>query len=154
MRKRVALGRALNGLAYAKRLFTAVVCALVLVGCAGDPVGDGSRMSSGRPGATAGSGANAGAGGSAGSGSFGNGNGGKPTKQPTGNTAPPPPLPQGERQLVKQDSCPGMVAADAAGRLTNPGVSAGSGRLLYPYDQTVFPQGLAAPVLQWDAPEN
>jgi hypothetical protein len=139
----------------AARLLFLAACALAWAACSGDTVTDGSRARGGQPNAA---GANAGGSG-AGSGGrddFGNNTAGTMSgpRNPIANTAPPPALPQGDRQPVSKNDCPGMVAADAAGRLTNAGVGAGSGRLLYPYDQTVFPQGLEAPVLQWDAPAD
>ncbi len=141
------------------RCVALAVCAGLggLSACAGDMAsGDDSRGHGGP--STAGTHAATAGSGGAGDGTdpqFGNGSGPPPasTGPFVGNT-PPPPLPQGERQPVMQDDCPGSVAADAAGRLTAAGVADGSGRLLYPFDRTVFPQGLAAPELQWDAPTD
>ena len=129
---------------------------LAAVACAGDPVGEGPNRLGGKA-SGGGAGSAAGSAGDGAMGNFGNGSGGAPaTGGPptTGTTTPPPALPPGERQLISMDQCPGSVAADAAARLTDAAVGAGSGRLLYPYDKTVFPQGLTAPVLQWDAPEG
>jgi hypothetical protein len=65
-----------------------------------------------------------------------------------------PLAPQGDRQNVVADECPGSVPADVATALQAPGVQPGSARWLYPYDQTVFPRGLTAPVLQWADPPS
>jgi hypothetical protein len=40
---------------------------------------------------------------------------------------------------------------DASAPSAEPGPSSGWSTLVYPYDQTVFPQGLLAPVIQWTA---
>jgi hypothetical protein len=48
------------------------------------------------------------------------------------------------------DECPGSVTAALATKLKDPALKPASTRWLYPYDQTVFPRGLAAPILQWD----
>lgn len=52
------------------------------------------------------------------------------------------------------DECPGALSATEVVPLQAADVKQGS-RWLYPYDQTVMPRGLLAPVLQWDgnAPE-
>jgi hypothetical protein len=153
MQKRVAGAPAVGCIARAvRRPFLKALCLLVLTACADSPA-DGDRRRQASPGA----GSQATGAGSGGTGpDFGNNSNGGSRAQtgPIGNTAPPPLIPPGERQLIKQDECPGTVAADVATRLTGPGVGAGTGRLLYPYDQTVFPRGLTAPVLQWDAPDG
>ena len=48
------------------------------------------------------------------------------------------------------DECPGSVGAAVVAKLKDPTLMPGSTRWLYPYNQTVFPRGLAAPILQWD----
>jgi hypothetical protein len=139
----------------AARLGLAGLCVLAAAGCAGDPVGDDATRGQSRP---AGGSGRVGSGPVAGDGSGGDfGNGSGMTPPPSGGSftgsIPPPPLPQGERELVTMDLCGSSgVAADVVARLTDPAVAAGSGRLLYPYDSTVFPLGLTAPILQWDAP--
>jgi hypothetical protein len=52
--------------------------------------------------------------------------------------------------VVTIDSCPGTLAASMVTALESASTSAGSGmKMLYPYDQTVFPGGIPAPILQW-----
>ena len=128
-------------------------CILAVAACAGDTVSTGERRNS-KPGASGAGGAAGAIGGSAGT-DFGNGNAGTRPAQGGAVSSGPPPVTvePGERKLITMDECPGMVAADAAMRLTG-NAGPGTGRMLYPYDQTVFPQGLTAPVLQWDAPAN
>ena len=55
-------------------------------------------------------------------------------------------------QPMAIDECPGSVAADLVQRLQDPNLKPGSSRWLYPYERTVFPRGLTAPVLQWEMP--
>ena len=71
---------------------------------------------------------------------------------PSGSTVtPPPPLaPAGDRKLVSQNDCPGNVSAAQLQELKRPDAPAAQSRWLYPYEGTVFPRGLPAPVLQWD----
>jgi hypothetical protein len=52
------------------------------------------------------------------------------------------------------DECSSAVPPDVATRLQKPDVPASSSRWLYPYAGTVFPRGLAAPVLQWEKPTD
>ena len=52
------------------------------------------------------------------------------------------------------DECPGTVPQDVASRLRDPKVQPGSSRWLYPYQETVFPRGLVAPLLQWEQPAS
>ena len=56
------------------------------------------------------------------------------------------------RERMELDECPGMVGADVAARLRDPNLQPGGSRWLYPYDGTVFPRGLVAPLLQWERP--
>jgi len=94
-------------------------------------------------------------GGSAGSGpSFDNANTmTRPPVAPTGGTRAPAPPNSTDVPRVRMDldECPGAVPADVAGRLRDPNAQPGS-RWLYPYDATVFPRGLVAPLLQWEEP--
>jgi hypothetical protein len=48
------------------------------------------------------------------------------------------------------NECPGPLAPDQAMRLQAGG--APQGRMLYPYEATVWPRGLLSPVLQWEHP--
>lgn len=68
-----------------------------------------------------------------GSGTFGDGGGGHPT--PT--------------QPVALSDCPGTLPASTVTSLQAGGPVDPAMKWLYPYDQTVFPGGLIAPVLQW-----
>jgi hypothetical protein len=65
--------------------------------------------------------------------------------------APPPPPPSAPLQI---DECvpanPAGLSTTAAQALMNGGP--GSFRILYPYDGTVMPRGLIAPLLMWDGP--
>jgi hypothetical protein len=78
---------------------------------------------------------------------------------PGGSVAMPvqpgePLAPQGDRELVTVNECPGGLAAETATLLQGTSAQPGA-RWLYPYDQTVFPRGLTAPHLQWaDAPSG
>lgn len=51
---------------------------------------------------------------------------------------------------IAMDECPGTLPAAVAQKLRDPALAAGRGRWLYPYERTVFPRGLTAPILQWD----
>jgi len=124
-----------SGRASGKTCVALTLCASLaaLLGCAGDTASDGAVRDGSHP-STAGT--STGAAGSDhgddGSGSqFGNGSGPPPaTSGPFVGNTPPPPIPQGERQLVTRDDCPGSVDADAAGGLTDPAVASGSGARL------------------------
>lgn len=50
---------------------------------------------------------------------------------------------------VTDTSCPGTLSAATIKSLQTGGSSAGDMKWLYPYDGTVFPGGIGAPVLQW-----
>lgn len=50
---------------------------------------------------------------------------------------------------VLVDNCPGSLDATTVQQLQGGGSGSGA-RLLYPYDDTVFPVGLLAPVFQWE----
>jgi hypothetical protein len=63
-----------------------------------------------------------------------------------------PLAPQGDRTGVMMDDCPGQLSPAQLQALTQATPPTTSTRWLYPYDRTVFPLGLAAPVLQWDMP--
>jgi hypothetical protein len=84
-------------------------------------------------------------------------NAGLPTNpvQSAGAAAPSSAQAQGteprSREAVAIDECPGALSASEVAPLQAADVKQGS-RWLYPYDQTVIPRGLLAPVLQWDGP--
>jgi len=81
-------------------------------------------------------------GGGSGSGAFtGTGTGGD------GGTVGP--APSMVNSVVTINDCPGTLTAAMATALEGAGSAAGSMKWLYPYDQTVFPGGIPAPVLQW-----
>ncbi len=65
-----------------------------------------------------------------------------------GSTVPPPPPPPPPPGPVQIDECPGPLDAATAAALQGGGPL--GGRLLYPYDGTVFPNGLLPPVMQWE----
>jgi hypothetical protein len=56
----------------------------------------------------------------------------------------------GTASSVSIDECPGTLAAATASALAAGGTVDPKMRWLYPYDRTVFPGGIPAPVLQWD----
>ncbi len=59
--------------------------------------------------------------------------------------------PVGSDQPINLNACPGMVSATNVTALQNPAVmTVAPMRWLYPYENTVFPRGLEAPLLQWD----
>ena len=58
------------------------------------------------------------------------------------------------RDAVSVDDCPGTLTQDAVTLLQSPASVPGATRWLYPYDKTVFPRGITAPVLQWDTPAS
>ncbi|HVU03035.1 MAG TPA: hypothetical protein VHE30_14845 [Polyangiaceae bacterium] len=62
-----------------------------------------------------------------------------------GGAAIPPPA----DQPINVNECPGSVDANTAAALQAGSGSGGSVKILYPYDGTVLPVGLAAPVIQW-----
>ena len=74
--------------------------------------------------------------------------------QPSGMQGDPPPVvmqplaPQGDRDLEIIDDCPGPLSDAEVDMLDDPNAP-GGGAYLYPYEGTVFPRGLQAPVLQW-----
>ncbi|HEX3594550.1 MAG TPA: hypothetical protein VHU80_05595, partial [Polyangiaceae bacterium] len=65
----------------------------------------------------------------------------------------PPPTPPSSPTPIVVDECPGPLSAAAAQALKTGGASSAF-RLLYPYDNTVFPVGLLPPVFQWDGVGN
>ncbi len=136
-------------------LFWFVSCALLGGGACASETDSGRNAgpSSGTGAATAGTGT-----GMAGRGGWTSTPNGPSTIAGTGSPVPPPPggptqplAPQGDRQKVTMNACPGNVSADQAQLLAAPNASMSMSRWLYPYDKTVLPQGLAAPVLQWDS---
>jgi hypothetical protein len=123
----------------------------VVVACSGgSEAGPGSRRPTGGP--AAGAAANSGGLASAGAASFPGNNTGPvlPPSNP-GSVAQPPQLaPQGERTMESMRECDGKLDPTVLAELRRTDLPQGSSRLLYPYDRTVFPRGLPAPVLQWD----
>src|SRR5262245_60286991 len=84
--------------------------------------------------------------------------GGSPANPPpAGAAAAAPPAvgrtasPAAAPAVAIVDECPGMLDPALVATLQAGDVQRGS-RWLYPYDQTVIPRGLLAPVLQWDGP--
>jgi hypothetical protein len=81
------------------------------------------------------------------------GSGGAP---PAGTSTAPPPNVSGPLQPVVIDECiptnPAGLAMGAVQTLMAGSGSAGGMKWLYPYDGTVFPRGLMAPLLMWDGP--
>jgi hypothetical protein len=55
----------------------------------------------------------------------------------------------GQPRTFAMNDCPGDLPADVVAALEQGGPVAPGMALLYPYDGTVFPTGLPAPVLQW-----
>ena len=76
-----------------------------------------------------------------GAGSFGDGGGADASGHPT---------PTGPASI---DDCPGALAAATASALQAGGPVDAAMKWLYPYDATIFPGGLAGPILQW-APQS
>jgi len=108
----------------------AVACGSSSSGSGFNPGGSSSGSSGGASGSGSGSfGSDSGTFGDGG----GNGDGGHPT----------PTMP------VTIDDCPGPVSASQASALQAGGPVDPAMKWLYPYDQTLFPGGLLAPVLQW-----
>jgi hypothetical protein len=125
-----------------RRLAWAASLAAILVAasCGSSKNGGNGPGSSGSSGAGSSSGSGDGGpsfgddgGGGSSSGSFGGDGGGHP--QPT--------------QPVTIDDCPGPVSAATASALQGGGPVDPAMKWLYPYDATVFPGGIAGPVLQW-----
>lgn len=58
--------------------------------------------------------------------------------------------PQGERTRTAMNDCEGKIDAALLATLRRTDLPQASARVLYPYEGTVFPRGLPAPVLQWD----
>jgi hypothetical protein len=155
-----------------------VVAAMVVVSgfvaCGGsetnsEPTADaagGSAGSSGRGGSVSGRGGTSGAsGGSVGSAGSGGSTGGtsgssgssgiggaEPDASPDGSmgTAGTGGADAGPTTLI--DRCPGPLTASVASALRAGGTPGASMKWLYPYDRTVFPRGILAPMLQWDGP--
>jgi len=63
-----------------------------------------------------------------------------------GTIGPPPSM---VNSLVTINDCPGTLTTAMATALEGAGSAVGSMKWLYPYNQTVFPGGIPAPVLQW-----
>jgi hypothetical protein len=75
-----------------------------------------------------------------------------------GGAAPPAPtmtapLPPSSPTPIAINECPGPISAATFQALQKGGATSGV-RLLYPYDNTVFPVGLLPPVFQWDGVGN
>jgi hypothetical protein len=123
-----------------------LLCAALGVACAGESSGSGGGNSNGS--GTAGSGAGASAG-TAGISSSGMVDGG--SSSAAGSGAGTGSLPEPSLEPVSIDACPGSVSAANVAALQDPGVqTVAPMRWLYPYDHTVMPRGLEAPLLQWD----
>jgi hypothetical protein len=132
----------------------ALVC-LLLCACAAEtskrpapPAAIGGKAGSAAIGVTAGSGG-------ATPGGFGNPPG--TIGNMTGTIVPPSPAvqplaPVGDRAKLTMSECPGALPADQVKELQRTDLMPSTNRWLYPYDKTVFPRGLAAPLLQWEAP--
>jgi hypothetical protein len=58
-------------------------------------------------------------------------------------------LPEASTSLVSINNCPGTLAASMVTALEAAPANSGSMKWLYPYNNTVFPGGILAPVLQW-----
>jgi hypothetical protein len=124
---------------------------LLVAACGADP--DAGRKPSG--GGGSGGGAVSGGGGGAGGNDFGNaGSGGTVVTAGTGSPQPDAGIIPGEepRERMVIDECPGMLSAETLARLQDADVAPGMLGWLYPYDETVFPRGMIAPVLQWEEP--
>ena len=50
---------------------------------------------------------------------------------------------------IVTDECPGMLSASMAKAVQSASANSATLKWLYPYDKTVFPGGIAGPVLQW-----
>lgn len=129
-------------------------CLLVVAGaCSSDPdAGRAPSSFAGAGGASAG-----GAGGTAGTSNFNpGGSGGSMVVAGTGSSPMDSGVMSGPepRENMVIDECPGSVPEEVAQRLRDPSVAPAASGWLYPYDQTVFPRGLIAPVLQWDEPSG
>jgi hypothetical protein len=60
------------------------------------------------------------------------------------------PAPVMTNSVVTIDNCPGSLSSTMVKALEGAAATSGSGmKMLYPYDQTVFPGGIPAPTLQW-----
>jgi len=130
-------------------------CVLICSWACSSDSGGGRNPGSGGNAGTAGS-AGGGAGGSAGTSNYNPGGTGGTIS--SGGTAAPPmdsgvmgPEP---RENMILDECPGTVPDEVAQRLRDPALMPADSGWLYPYDQTVFPRGLIAPVLQWQEPSG
>ncbi|HKU42206.1 MAG TPA: hypothetical protein VJR89_28805 [Polyangiales bacterium] len=131
-----------------------VLTCIALCACASDASPSRTTPGAGRTAGTGGS-ASAGTGspGWAGTSSGPSGLAGAPIVPPPSTGTTQPLAPQGDRQKIVIDDCPGMLSAQQAHMLAQANGGASSGRWLYPYEKTVFPLGLAAPLLQWELPE-
>jgi hypothetical protein len=108
-------------------------------GLTGDDGSDGGNSSSGSCFNCSSSGAS---GGSSGGGSSGFGSSGVSAD---GGLPNPPP----SNLPVNDTSCPGSLSASNVTSLKAASSNSASLKWLYPYDATVFPGGLASPILQW-----
>ncbi|MET0385564.1 MAG: hypothetical protein ABW321_06380 [Polyangiales bacterium] len=73
---------------------------------------------------------------------------------PTVPTTPGDSATEPPRTPMVIDECASAVAAEVASQLQSPMLPDSTSRWLYPYEGTVFPRGLPAPVLQWQAPSD
>jgi hypothetical protein len=76
---------------------------------------------------------------------------GGPASEPPRARATAPAKTEPMRSSVAMDECPGNLSPSLVSALQAGDVPRGQ-RWLYPYDKTVFPRGLLAPLLQWDGP--
>jgi hypothetical protein len=60
-----------------------------------------------------------------------------------------PTAPASVNTLVTQTDCPGTLSTSMVTALKAASANSGSMKWLYPYDKTVFPDGILPPVLQW-----
>src|ERR1700678_1672852 len=63
-----------------------------------------------------------------------------------GSIGPPPSM---TNSVVTINNCPGTLSTSMVTALEGATASSGSMKMLYPYDQTIFPGGIPSPVLQW-----
>jgi hypothetical protein len=124
--------------------WTVAACVLVLAACAAE-----NNRKSGQGGGAA-NGALAGSsGGGIGGGVAGTSSGTTGGASGTGTAGTDGIIGSDEPVII--DACPGAVPADAVTKLKDPAVqTVAPMRWLYPYELTVFPRGLEAPLLMWD----
>ena len=125
-----------------KRRAWAAPAAIVVVACVAIACGSSSSGSGFKPGGS--SSGSSGGGSGSGSGSFGSDSGTFGDGGGSGDGGHPMPT-----MPVTIDDCPGPISASQASALQAGGAVDPAMKWLYPYDQTIFPGGLLAPVLQW-----